>query len=427
MSQSERILVMAHAHPDLSLGGGEIAAYNLFNAYRQDEGVAAAWFLARADLGAGVTGEISLRREDEYLWQQASMDNFRMKARDQASLTGAFADLLRALRPTVVHAHHYLHLGLEFLRVIKAVDPTIRIYLTLHEFLAICLNDGQMIKAGSFKLCEQSSLQDCHRCFPDKTPADFWLRKHYFQRHFDLVDGFISPSEFLRQRYITWGIPSERIVMIENGQAISPKLPPRKLAANESRNRFAFFGQINPYKGIDLLLESLMLIPTEQRQNLLVQIHGANLHTQSIPFQEKIAALRAPLEAEGVLQWVGPYQPHELHSRMQAIDWVLVPSIWWENSPMVIQEAFVCGRPVIASDIGGMAEKVKDGVNGLSVAMGNRLAWSTALQRAAAMTDDWDLLTSGIRAPLSYGQCADAHLQVFTRMVSRQSLDDVQS
>ena len=46
---------------------------------------------------------------------------------------------------------------------------------------------------------------------------------------------------------------------------------------------------------------------------------------------------------------------------MASVDWVVVPSIWWENSPLVIQEAFGYGRPVICSDIGGMAEKVTDG------------------------------------------------------------------
>ena len=50
---------------------------------------------------------------------------------------------------------------------------------------------------------------------------------------------------------------------------------------------------------------------------------------------------------------------------MARIDWVVVPSIWWETGPLVVMEAFQYGRPVICSDIGGMSEKVTDGVNGL--------------------------------------------------------------
>ena len=57
--------------------------------------------------------------------------------------------------------------------------------------------------------------------------------------------------------------------------------------------------------------------------------------------------------------WAGPYDhDRDLPRLMSEIDWVLVPSVWWENSPLVIQEAFQHGRPVICSDIGGMAEQV---------------------------------------------------------------------
>ena len=205
---------MSHAHPDFSLGGGELAAYNLFKAYREAPGVEEAWFLARADRGHGATGGISLRRPGEYLWEQAVHDWHRMKALHQESVVTWFADLIRALKPTAVHTHHYAHLGLEYLRVIKQVDPNIQIWMTLHEYMAICRNQGQMIKTGSFRLCSRSSPDDCSRCFPDTPPEDFWLRKHYFMSHFDGVDRFVSPSEFLRQRYIDWGLSPDKITVI---------------------------------------------------------------------------------------------------------------------------------------------------------------------------------------------------------------------
>ena len=58
MNSKHRILVMSHAHPDFSLGGGEIAAYNLYKAYRDNESVEQAWFLARADRRRGLTGAV---------------------------------------------------------------------------------------------------------------------------------------------------------------------------------------------------------------------------------------------------------------------------------------------------------------------------------------------------------------------------------
>ena len=414
-SGHQRILVMAHAHPDFSLGGGEIAAYNLFKAYREDTAVQEAWFLARADRGRGATGQISLRRPNEYLWEQAVHDWHRMKALHQESVVTWFADLIRALQPTAVHTHHYAHLGLEYLRVIKQVDPAIKIVMTLHEYMAICRNQGQMIKTGSFRLCSRSSPDDCSRCFPDTTSEDFWLRKHYFMSHFDLVDEFVSPSAFLKQRYVDWGLNADKITVIENGQADEEPLPPRPLAAGETRSRFGFFGQITPYKGLDVVLEALALLKKEDSNRIVLEVHGANLELQPEEYRNKVERLRAPLMERGVVQWVGPYQPHELRSRMAGVDWVVVPSIWWENSPMVIQEAFGCGRPLVVSDIGGMKEKVRDGYDGTHASVGNALQWKAALMSGATNTQNYDALVAGITRPACHRSAAKRHCELITQ------------
>ena len=416
MNTSQRILVMAHAHPDFSLGGGELAAYQLFKAYREQPDVEEAWFLGRADRGRGASGAITLRRPNEYLWEQAVHDWHLMKAAHQDSLTTWFADLIRGLKPTVVHTHHYAHLGLEYLRVIKQVDPSIRIVMTLHEYMAICSNNGQMVKTGSSKLCSRESFDECSKCFPSKTPEDFWLRKQYFQRHFEFVDQFIAPSEFLRQRYIDWGLDPEQIVVIENGQSDEAPLPPRPLKEGETRNRFAFFGQINPFKGLDVVLEALTEMPKAERKNIVLEVHGANLEHQPQEFQDKIEKLRAPLIKQGVVQWVGPYLPDELRARMATVDWVVVPSIWWENSPMVIQEAFVCGRPLLVSAIGGMREKVRDGLDGFHVSPRNVSAWGDTISRLATENPEkWEHVAKNIHLPLTYQQCASRHIeQIFS-------------
>jgi len=64
-TRPQRVLIMAHGHPDFSLGGGELAAYNLFKALRDDETVEQAWFIARHDSGNGPTGAFTLRREND--------------------------------------------------------------------------------------------------------------------------------------------------------------------------------------------------------------------------------------------------------------------------------------------------------------------------------------------------------------------------
>lgn len=410
---------MAHRHPDFSLGGGEIAAYNLFKAYRTQADVDQAWFLASADRGRGATGGLMLRRAGEYLWEQSIHDWTMLKAAQRRSVTEGFAELVCLLRPTIVHAHHYAHLGIEFLRVLKEIDPSIKLCLTLHEYMAICHNQGQMIKVDG-RLCTRESLEDCRACFPSLSVQDFWRRKHYIQRHFDYVDHFVSPSEFLRRRYIEWGIPADMITVIENGQEDAQAPPPRFIIDGEQRNRFGYFGQINPFKGLDVLLKALHEMRKKERRNVVLEVHGANLSAQATEFQSRIKALADPLIAEGVVQWVGPYRPDELRGRMESVDWAVVPSVWWENSPMVIQEAFVCGRPVLVSNIGGMAEKVEHGKNGWHVRCGSSHAWAKALI-ACSDRDLWEACARGIRKPISHERCASMHMELIGGLVNSKA------
>lgn len=144
--KKKRILVVSHGHPDFSLGGAEVAAYNLFKAYSEHELVENAWFLARADKGKGATGAISIHRENEYLWEQSVNDYFYMKPANPEAVAVKFFDLIQAIKPDIVHVHHYVHFGLDIFRLIKYCNPEIKIIFTIHEYIAICANNGQMIK-----------------------------------------------------------------------------------------------------------------------------------------------------------------------------------------------------------------------------------------------------------------------------------------
>lgn len=80
---------------------------------------------------------------------------------------------------------------------------------------------------------------------------------------------------------------------------------------------------------------------------------------------------------------------------------------------MVIQEAFTCGRPLLCSDIGGMAEKIDDGITGLHVNTGNPSAWAVKLLQAADDHELWHRCSENIRRPLTHEECADVHMRLF--------------
>lgn len=406
--KQDRILIISHGHPDLSKGGAEVASYNLFKEYKKN-GLDVV-YLARTD-GPSHGGTVFSSRNsgNEILFHTGIGDLFLFESVYKKHIWGEFREFLKTYKPTVVHFHHYVHLGLEAIREVKNTLPDTRIIFTLHEYLAICAHNGQMVKPGlAMALCHKSSASDCSRCFPERTSADFFLREKYIKSIFNLVDKFISPSHFLIERYKSWGLPQDKMIMIENGQPEASKLPPRQLAEGEVRGRFAYFGQINPFKGVDVLLEAFLCLSKKIKRQVHLDLYGANLNAQSQDYQNKVHAL---IEKLGdIVTYHGSYEPKEMPSLIEQCDWVIVPSIWWENSPMVIQESLNYGRPVIGSDIGGMLEKI-DG-QGILFRARSPIELSKKIESSLDI-DKYDQYYASITKPLSISECAVLHQKIY--------------
>jgi glycosyltransferase involved in cell wall biosynthesis len=162
-----------------------------------------------------------------------------------------------------------------------------------------------------------------------------------------------------------------------------------------SRGRFAFFGVLTPFKGINVLQRAMQRLGPDFGGHL--SIHGTGkiqMPDESEEVQEEVDRL---LATTPTVTFCGPYDHETDMPRLMAqTDWVVVPSIWWENSPLVIAEAFQYGRPIICSDIGGMAEKVTSEVNGLHFSVGNPASLADTLHRAATTPGLWEHLQAGI-------------------------------
>jgi glycosyltransferase involved in cell wall biosynthesis len=222
----------------------------------------------------------------------------------------------------------------------------------------------------------------------------------------------VSPSYFLKQRYVDWGIDADKISVIENGQPPAEKLPPRPIAEGEARLRFAYFGQLSPFKGLDVLLESLDHLPKEVKKKVSIHIHGTPLEQVPEEFRNKIKPLIEKHKKN--VTFYGPYETKDLPKLMADIDWVVMPSVWWENSPLVIQEAFKFGRPLIVSDIGGMAEKVTDHVNGLHFRASSTVDLATTVTRIFYEESLWNKLSGSLPSPTSNYQAVEHHFKFYT-------------
>jgi len=388
--QPIKILTICHGHPDLNPGGGEIASYNLHSKLRETEGYDSMFFARhdKPDLVHGGTSFSGTGKSNEIIFYVPMGDWFKFSQPDHPKIWRDFRECLENYKPDLVHFHHYVHLGLEMIREVKNYNPNLPVVLTLHEYFGICHNHGQMVKTSSGRVCHASSPSACSSCFPQYSSQDFFLRKQFIQSFFSLVDRFISPSEFLKNRYIQWGLKDEDVVVIENidqsdsitddqsqfsdNDNSSTTSKPDSVLVNKSEQKnkvvFSYFGQINSFKGIDILTDAIALLPKSVKSKVIVNINGSGLENNSEEFRNYIGS--AVSKSNGVIRLCGRYERSELRELMGSTDWVIVPSKWWENSPMVILEAKKYAVPVIASNIGGMKEKIINGETGFHFQMG---------------------------------------------------------
>jgi len=408
-----RVLIISHGHPAFSIGGAEIASHALFRALNAAEGHEA-FYLARAAPPVRRHAEtplMSLRlSEREVFLYSDDWDDFWLSNNGLSDLSGAFAAYLDHVRPDIVHFHHFIGLGVEAIAQVRRHCPAARIVLTFHEYLPICANHGQMIKTQRQALCHGASPAACSACFPQYSPADMFDRERHLKNHLLLADRFISPSHFLVDRYRAWGLPEERFHVIENGLE-AQSVPARPLPESGRRDRFAFFGQVTEFKGLHILLEAVSRVPEEVWGQATLNVYGGNLEFQPEAFRARFAELMRLTGRRA--RFHGSYRPEDLPRLMAKVDWTVVPSIWWENSPVVIQEAFLHRRPPIVSDIGGMAEKVRDGVDGLQFRVGSPEDLSDCLIRALQEPALWDRLSAAAPPPPDLARFASNHLDVY--------------
>ena len=270
-----------------------------------------------------------------------------------------------------------------------------------------------MVRTQNNELCEYASPDRCHQCFPEFSPQQFKMREAFIKAHLDLIDMFISSSHFLANRFIQWGIPSDKMRVIENGRPITESAPHRVLVEGEKRNVFGYFGQINPYKGILVILEAVKFLVKNNYQDFRVEICG-NMAQGFPDFQEKFWEFLD--EFKDYVNYNGQYKLEELKELIQPVDWVIVPSTWWENSPLVIQEVFMHKRPIICSNIGGMAEKVEDQVTGLHFRVGNAVSLAKTMQKASSDGELWKRLVSQIQPRLSIEDCSMCYTRLYDQL-----------
>lgn len=283
----------------------------------------------------------------------------------------SFDLFLHEFRPDIVHFQHTDGLSASMLAV--ASRHGIPAVFTLHDYWSMC-HRTQLIKPD-LEICDgPSSGAKCAACIDHPMVTNRRLerairmggrlagiyRARFMRAMLLKADLLISPSEFLRRKFIEFGVPAHKILFLDNG--LSTERFGDVTKSPSSRIRFGYIGGVVVHKGLHLLVEAFNRLPVGQAELL---IYGDP--TVAPAYSESVREnVRHP-----DIRFMGTFKNRHVPEIMASIDVLVVPSIWPENSPLTIHEAFLARVPVIAPHVGGIPELVHHERNGLLFEIGS--------------------------------------------------------
>ncbi|MEO0652805.1 MAG: glycosyltransferase, partial [Planctomycetota bacterium] len=272
------------------------------------------------------------------------------------------------------------------------------VVVTLNDFHLLCAEATLLRPDG--ELCERGPDGGCTECLAGLplpgVEADGSLRSYHLaelmgerletHRHYlRSVPRVICPSRFLADRMVRAGVLREEQVLVKR-YGYPGQTHPVRPVSTEGSLRVGYVGGIYPSKGVHVLVEAVASLPLG---SATLDVHGVLDW-----FPDYVERLRS-LAADAPIEFRGPFPPAEIDRVLQTLDVLVVPSIWYENMPITIQEAFRNAVPVVATRLGGMAEAIRDGVDGRLFPRGDAAALATILGQLASDRDALARLAEG--------------------------------
>lgn len=395
-----RVLVVVHGFPPAAEGGTEVYAHAHARALRQ--GGDDVLVFTREQVPAAP--EYRVRREQRDGLSIVWVNNMFRRTRTfeesyrNPAIAAIAAGIIDEFKPDVAHVHHLTCLSTDIVSALT--QRGVPCILTLHDYWLMC-HRGQLLDL-EYSVCDGPGPTGCDKCLGlsapagparsaaasllgavDRTlpaPAGRALRRLAGRAHAALprtqdssgearkrldhmrgvlagVTQFLAPSKDIRDRFVRFGVAPDRITTVELGIDAAPFQHIERTTS--SQLRLGFLGTLMISKAPHVLLEAFSRLPARAATVDLIGAYSAYHGDDSYR-----ARLEPWLRMDGVRAH-GAIGHDRVVKALASIDALVVPSIWPENSPLVIREAFLAGIPVIASRIGGIPELVEDGRNGL--------------------------------------------------------------
>jgi glycosyltransferase involved in cell wall biosynthesis len=361
----------------------------------------------------------------------------------------SFESILDRQKPEIVHLHAFT--SAVSVRLVKSVrQRNIPIVFTYHTPTVSCQR-GTLMEWGKRACDGEISVRRCAACslhglgFP--APAAKLLgslpkavgaifrhagleghlfttlrmtelvqhRQAAFREILALLDHIVAPSLWVRDVLARNGADLRKVSISRQG--ITPcrtKIDQSPKTRLVGQVRFACLARFNFAKGLEVIIDALRLIPDA---NLSVDVYGI---AQGSADKGYLRDLERSGESDSRIRFHTAFSREECLDILKCYDALLVPSICLETGPLVVLEAFAAGLPVIGSRLGGIAERVRDGVDGVLIDPGNVRAWANVMHQFAEQPDLLSQLRADIRSPRTMEHVADEMLEIY-RCVSRRS------
>lgn len=254
----------------------------------------------------------------------------------------------------------------------------------------------------------------------DKAPNAYALRRSAMIDMLNTCDGVIAVSGYVHQKYLSLGVMPKVLrtmhigsrmpeVIARRPEALAP--PPPFDPANPRPIRMAFVGYNNWYKGLPMLADSLEMLTPE----ILRQIHLCVYALNGEEMERQLRRLEMRLAG---LTLRHGYSIEDLPWLLSGVDVGLVTSVWWDNGPQTVMEFQSCGIPLIAAELGGIPDFVREGENGLLFCGNSRWDLARRIAEVVKNPSQLDRMRANVHPPRTISAHAEELLQLYTDPLS---------
>lgn len=349
-----KILIVSNIFPPEIIGGAEIVAFNqAIELFRRGHKVYVVCgsrsalvenYVVKVESFFGlVIYRIKLPQTDV----MSDSNNFSNPVIDQLILK-----ILLEEKIDVVHAHNLSGLSVNLTTITNECGiPSVA---TLHDYWPICPRNTLINSLGL--PCKQPNCDRfCMNSYSDGNKRKYIsARQSYIRNKYLQFNTLISPSKYLIERFVDYGYPKNKLIYLSNGISIKESLEKEKI----QETYFLYIGNIGWHKGYDIILKSINILK-QANINIRLKIIGTG---EDLPILNKLINDYSLMTNVLLLGQVDNSKVQHLLRTARAL---ISGSRWPENQPVSILESFLNKTPVIAPNIGGIPELVKDQVTGL--------------------------------------------------------------